>query len=435
MNYSRLKRIFKNKIIITTLAGVSFTLTGCLKNIETDSNNNSDIDTNSSSSNGLVSIEDNYNTYSNEKTLDNSIIDITPNKESTPNNVSDSSELHISDKDSEINEFEKYNLDYDKINNIFVSFNNIDTKKSLEKIKDKKITFYFRDLIEPDKAINKYNLMKEYDSSHDLEFISDKKINKSLLKNKVIKNTEEYFNSNPKAYHSKLSDSDFNKIFDYLVESLNNSINDEIDIYELDDNLKDLKIVNLTSNSNGVFETYNNVLGINVELINYLNKNNILEMICSHEAKHIIQSGSILEKDNELYNKNIGILYEWDDLEYNSLNYQWFVEGSAEKLMLLDMDGINDSDVYKYMVSTIDSIYFSSIYNEEVNEYTLPNISLQSNLNKLFDYFNCEDDKDKEEIIMFMNMYEIINNNSNTFFAKRLKINIMNHFLKIIKII
>ena len=406
------------KIIITTLTGVAISLTSCT-NSKQSSSSTIEIDSSSVTvtkyqkadkkvTTNTSKIIDSDSSIKEEQTTKKVTTIITPHEPS--------SSLSIDESSLRENDLDKLSINLD---NTYISFSDIDISESIYNIQKNKTKFYFKDIIQPDLSLNKYNSMEEYNSGHDLKYLSAGKVNTSLLKSKILENNKKYLDGEHRACFKECTSSEFDIIFNNLVKSIETNIYNDVDEFELDDVLDGIKLLSLTGSVKGEYISYENILGINFELLNKVGLSGSVDVICLHEANHVIQSGSVKEKDNEGYEKNLGILYQWNDLKVNALNYQWFIEASAEKLV--SKCTTNNNETYQYMLETLDTMYLSSIFNNEVDEYTLASISLQPNLTKMFEYFNCDDNDDKIEKIMMFYTYDIINNSKNTEFKDAYK--------------
>lgn len=423
------KKWFKEKIkgikkfTVSVMTIVTISLTGCLGSLDDDKKN--DNDKSNSTHDEFFSIFDDNKFYENDSYPDTITIDDNNNStfsysdENTSNDNNKSNSTFSYRNENESNENNDISRSTDLENyNINVSFNNINVEEYKSKIKDINVDYYYSEIFNTSLALAKYNTMKEYDSKHDLKYItSNNKVDKNKLKSKIEENTNSYLKTTIRKNYESLSSSDFDKTVDYIVEQIEKNLESGIDIYQLDDNLDNLIIVSGKMDANGLYDDEECVLALNLNVISRNSNPDFFEMIVKHETNHIMQSSSKIEKEKEGYSKNMGLVYKWDDLKFNTLGFQWFAEAGAENLMRLNVNSNYDTDTYKYIVDSMNIMTFSGINKEGFDIYTLPKISLQSDLSKLFDLYDCKTEKDRIELINLLYSFEIINNDRNSDFS------------------
>ena len=324
---------------------------------------------------------------------------------------------NLNSMELEKDENQIYTIDNEKYNTI-VDFSIIDTSIEKNVIDNMYTSYPYSEYYNTKEALNRYYAIEEYDSNNSLKYISNCKIDKEKLKNKVISNNASFLKRTEYTMFSELSSSDFNLAIDAIVDTLNNRLNDEIDIYQLDSNLDKLKIIRTDRGGNASVSNEDMILSINPDVINSLGDSDFFYKVICHEANHLVQINSEIEKKNEKYDRNMGILYTWNDLNVNPLGYQWLIESSAEKIMQDETKEKLGKVMYEDMIKDLDSLSLSCIFNENIDSLTIPKLTLQQDLNKLFELFNCKNDKDKEEIVNMLYTFEIVDDNTNDEFDK-----------------
>ena len=316
----------------------------------------------------------------------------------------------------------KTKLDEEMLNIIRteVSLNDSALTKFKNKVGNIDVKYQHSELFGTELALERYNSIKEYESNASV-YIINGKIDKSKLKTTILENNKEYLSSYSGSRYSEFSSSDFNKVFNVFLESLEFIINNGTDLGQLDEKLGDLKILKMTSNGNGVMTDENTILALNLDVIatNQVKNPNIdyLRTVVLHETNHFGQINSENEKEKEGYDRNMGISYRWDDLKINPLNYSWYNEGAAEKLMTAQYGKPIEPTVYPNNIKSMDSITLSALLRNDVDELTLAKLSLQTDLNELFKIFNCADEQDKIEVINMMYAFDITINQNAEFFT------------------
>ncbi len=295
-----------------------------------------------------------------------------------------------------------------------VRISNSDAQNFANYVHGKRVDYQYSEYFEIDEALAKYNGIKEYETVSS-NFIKNGKIDENGLKIQVMKNNEEYLKNQKGNRYSALSTSDFDNIFKSLMEGLNYQLDSNVDLAQLDDNLTNLKILAMSA-SGSAMVTDDAILAVNMKVIQIKQNSypnvNYLRMTIIHEAQHLKQVSSVQEREKEGYTRNLGIAYSWDDLKVDSLFWQWFLEGAAQALTD-EYERLQIIPTYESQVKAIQSLTLSTILKDEVGSITVPKISLQPNLNQLFEIFNCKTDEDRKEIVKMMFAYEIsLNQNS-----------------------
>lgn len=307
----------------------------------------------------------------------------------------------------------KQESDYSQINENEYSFNklvHIDSSinQYIQNYIDSIETNYpYSDFYNVDQALDKYYTIYEYDSVS-TGLINNNYVDSNKLYNKVLNNNKIYLDNHESNIYASLSNEQVMIACNIIADNINGKLSiNNIDINELDDKLYNLKILKYSSFGYGLYSSDTGIMGLNINSINSLSyKSDVFESVVRHESNHIIQANSILEKEKEGYNTKFGPSYSWDDLEVNSLYWNWYFEGSAESLNVNDYN--KESLTYPNELKCLDTIKVATILNNNNNIYDLENLSLQSDLENLFDYFDCKSNNDKEEIIKMFYAFNII---------------------------
>jgi hypothetical protein len=298
-----------------------------------------------------------------------------------------------------------------------VSFSSININTFLQNIKNIKVNYLHSDKFYTSKALDNYFNMTEYNSSTNYKYIVNGKIDAAKLLSTVQANNKEYLANRQGNRYTEFSSSDFNMIFSTMVETLNSRL-ETADVAQLDYNLSRLKLLNTTDNGYGAVTDDDVRFTINVNNCRHVSNNDtFIKRVVVHESTHLSQISSDIEKQHEGYDLNRGIYYRWNNMSVNPMAYQWFTEASAEKLAQ-SVYRDRDNEVYKEWVKALDSMTLSAIVRDDVDGYTLPKISTQGDLNKLFAFFNATTRAEQEEIINMMFSYEIIFNKDKNFYSE-----------------
>lgn len=336
------------------------------------------------------------------------------NINSNPNNFSNSS-TNIILEDNPIVEFQT-NLTEDQLKVLEqeVTIDEQDYNGFLVYLHERKVSYENSQYFQILEALENYRNIKEYETQSS-NFIQNGKINEEALKKQVIKNNSEFLEKVGIGKYNEFDKKTFEKVFSILIEGLNYQLQSgvDIDIAQLDDNLTHLRMLRMTSHGSGMV-TDDGIFALNLDVIEskqpqYPNVD-ILRMVVLHEGNHLVQLSSVKERENEGSSRNLGIAYSWDNLEVNPLLYTWYTESSAEYLKNFQYGNGSVTAFYENQVKSLESLTLATILKEGVNEKSLAQLSLQPDLNRLFEIFNCNTEDDKIEVLQMMYAIEIYSN-------------------------
>lgn len=352
--------------VLSIISAVTVLLTACGKTKDKTYNYNN------------ITSNYSYSTYNSNDSLDNPL---------TTKDYFDYSNKYVDVSDASYNEFINY-LDGIQTIYSYEEFYNIDA------------------------AIKKYNEVKNIKvqkHSHTLSSISvDALI--SSVKNNNKKYLEQKKKEYTAAFYEEFNENELRNICTIIVDEIN-YFKDNVGLYDIEETkcvLGSLKILKKTTMTNA-YITDDNCLMISPSMIDTLkiktissNQDVFKDTVC-HEAIHLMQKGCT---DTNEIRYCIGNSYKSENLSINPLYFQWFLEGSAEKL---SNNYTKDNPlVYNYYISYINSLSLSTILksNNYVNQ--IEETTLNRTLSSLFDAFDCKTEKDKKEIIKMMYSLDII---------------------------
>lgn len=297
--------------------------------------------------------------------------------------------------------------DYD-INNNRAYFTKDSAKKFQNYISNIMVEYKNSELFNVDAALNEYENMHSLKVTDDIKFISNNKVDEEKLFDNIKENNINFLNTDVTNKYENIKDGQLRNIVSIISSQLESSLkaSNKIDISILNNTLKNLKILEYKSFGNAYVDMEKPILGINFSAIESLQKQNpkvnMLERTIKHETNHLIQ---INYSNGEDFEYNMGMSYSYSNLKVNSLYWQWFVEGSAEKLTL---NKISDTPFnYSEQVKGIESLTLANVVNfEDVN--FVEKLSLQRDLDSLFSTFNITNNNDKKELINMMFAYDIV---------------------------
>lgn len=340
------------------------------------------------------------NFVTSSKGADNGAQSQTANTAQTQTNLSENSLLDL----------EEYKLD-----TINVKFDNQTNDNFQNYISSINTNYKDSNLFNIKQALNKYINMNKPDIKSSI-VISNNKVNQDKLYELVKKNNKNFLDKDKTNKYTDINSTQLKNIISIISQQINEQLNNNksINTNVLDNTLKNLKIFESTIFGNGCVENEDAKLCLNFNSIDTLQKQNpdvnMIKRVVQHESNHLIQVGY---PKNDEFQYNMGICYSYNDLDINSLYWQWFAEGSAEKLTLKSIEDLPFN--YQDHVKALESLTLAKIINKNCNIGDIEKISLQKNLNKLFEYFNATTDKQRKEIIKMMFSYDIIFSNNKEF--------------------
>lgn len=279
-----------------------------------------------------------------------------------------------------------------------------------EYIKNVDVEYEYSDLYGVDEALEHYeNIGKSYENN-ELKLIKNNKVDSNELYKVVLNN-----NKNIPDKVIVMDNAKIKEVVDIVCDQINKKLasSKNISYSNLDYTLSNLRIFDYKNFGTAYVNMDEPILAINLLTIDSLQETNtdtnVFEVTVRHEADHLIQVSYSKDKS---YETNLGICYSFEDLDINSINWKWFYEGSAEKLTL---DKNQEPYVYQGEVRALETLTMSTILDDSVDENDIEELSLQHNLDKLFEKFNANTIDEKREIINMMFSYDLALNNTEEF--------------------
>ncbi len=134
----------------------------------------------------------------------------------------------------------------------------------------------------------------------------------------------------------------------------------------------------------------------------------------THEVEHLLQNMAAPMQEALGVSQNYGFIYQWEDLEINSLYCTWFIEASAERLAAA-FYGSNPS-TYKSMIGYLDSLTFPALLRGK-QPIEVPRLSQQPYIETVFDFFNCQSEEEQWELLNLLYAIELIQVTPDDFWA------------------
>lgn len=161
---------------------------------------------------------------------------------------------------------------------------------------------------------------------------------------------------------------------------------------------------------------------VNSDMVLAISKNNtqiILNMkgedgfarVLTHELMHVFQLGCACEQIPGC-ERRAGICIFWEDISFNSGDWTWLVEGSAERNMCLLTGG--NAVTYQYKMDYICSMTLATLLNPQVEADRMHMICFQDDPQQLFSAFRCS----QEEVVQMMTTMQVLQMQPKDFFSE-----------------
>lgn len=238
-------------------------------------------------------------------------------------------------------------------------------------------------------------------------------LDSSYLKQQVVSNNTSFLQEKNFGY-AEVEDDYLLEICRFIVQvvELMQEKHPELDWPRIYCNLAHLKILYNTGMLSYAQVSKDLVLSIsknNTQIILKLKGEDGFTRVLTHEIMHIFQMGCPCEGLPKGA-RRAGFCVHWDDLTFNSGDWTWFVEGSAERNMCKLTGG--DAVTYQYKMDYICSMTLSTLLNGEIPAEYMDTISFYSDPDLLFNAFS----RSKEEMILFMTTMQILQIQPEAFF-------------------
>lgn len=311
---------------------------------------------------------------------------------------------------------QKPSLELDELSNAIIGSNVTLSDSELlnfeNYVKSIKVSYPYSDLYGIKNNLSKYYNRTSYSPSGINIFT-----NNSISADKIYSIVKD--NNAKENYPDKkvIPDSELKKICSIIADLINDYIkNNDVDLNLLSEKLLDLRIIKFDEFSYGYYDNEKRTMGFNVDSIN--KSDEFYKRIVEHETQHLLSYCSRSEIDNSNYSNRSGISYKFsnDDTSVNSLFWVWFNEGAAEYLTM-DHNNTNEPGLYETLIKSFDTVKVSTILSDN-SLSAFERLSLSSDIEDLFSYFNAETDSDKEEVLNMMYAYEVMLDLNSTSSAK-----------------
>ena len=219
----------------------------------------------------------------------------------------------------------------------------------------------------------------------------------SLAYQVIVNSTDE-----PTRFRSPLDDDEIYGVCEVVVDTVNDILEryPEIDKDKVYCNLAHLSMYhNNTAVASYAYVTTDLSMEfsiINTELGKMLNGDTGLYRTIVHETMHVIQMGCPCEQLENL-DRRCGVALRWYDFDLNSSDITWLLESSAEYNMSM-YTGL-PTMTYLNMIGYLRSFELSASVRDDTAVHELSRLTFGSDINRLYDFFDCKTDKQKKDLM------------------------------------
>lgn len=313
---------------------------------------------------------------------------------------------------------------YEYILNQSVSFTNLNNVAIQNISNSVNVEYPFSDISNIKTSYNRYQIVPAHQTYETNSKIIEGRLTPQELFSIVIENNEKYKNENKYTMHGTLDDDYILSICEVICDTLKNELpklnySDNLD--DLSYNILDLCIFKTPTTANAQITDDNCLIVSETQIANYAALNGVDEQVTfkktiTHEIEHLIQKLSIQSKNDLNIERGYGFMYAFEDIEVNSMYWNWFIESSAEKLAASFYDIKPMS--YTYMINYLNTLILVNSFDDNIKVDDVPRLTQQSNINEIFRLFGCSTEESKIELLNMMYAIEIIQIEPKDFFVK-----------------
>lgn len=313
---------------------------------------------------------------------------------------------------------------YEYILNQSVSFTNLNNVAIQNISNSVNVEYPFSDISNIKTSYNRYQIVPAHQTYETNSKIIEGRLTPQELFSIVIENNEKYKNENKYTMHGTLDDDYILSICEVICDTLKNELpklnySDNLD--DLSYNILDLCIFKTPTTANAQITDDNCLIVSETQIANYAALNGVDEQVTfkktiTHEIEHLIQKLSTQSKNDLNIERGYGFMYAFEDIEVNSMYWNWFIESSAEKLAASFYDIKPMS--YTYMINYLNTLILVNSFDDNIKVDDVPRLTQQSNINEIFRLFGCSTEESKIELLNMMYAIEIIQIEPKDFFVK-----------------
>ncbi len=315
----------------------------------------------------------------------------------------------------------KYNMNFgtqDKVIDCSLSNNDFSEKVFLNKqsvitiqqIIDKvDVSFPYENLYQTEECYSRLNTIINVQNHKFSALNSDGVLDANYLLESVKDNNKTYLAENEFLLETP-ADDELLQICRLIVDTVNEMKRQQphIDYSRVHCNLGSLKVLYKKGMVDNAQVTSDMVLHISptmFQIVDIMTNENGCRNVVIHEVMHIVQMGCLCEEIKHC-TRRCGISYYWDDFEFNTSDFRWLFEASAERSMC-NLTG-DELFTYEYMINYLCSLNLCTVLNENIPANYAETLSFYSDINNLYDMFDCKTKEDEYEILKMMIAINII---------------------------
>jgi len=297
-----------------------------------------------------------------------------------------------------------------------VTLSGSEADKLKEYLKNFEIEFPYRELFETEECYNRLNTEIKVEKHKFSALDKSGKLDANNLLSIVKKNNSDYLSDSPFGLEAPEDDYTLSvcKLIVDTVSAIKEQISD-IDYERVYCNLGNLKILykkgmvdNAQVSADMVMKISPNML----KIVDNMKGEHGSRDVIIHEIMHIVQIGCSCEEIKNC-SRRCGISYYCSDTEFNTSDFPWLFEGSAEQIKC-NLTGTKPV-TYQYKINYICSLNLATLLKENIPANYLETLSFYDEAEKLYKLFDCETKEDIHEILNMMIATNIVDNKPEAF--------------------
>lgn len=202
-----------------------------------------------------------------------------------------------------------------------------------------------------------------------------------------------------------MPESDMRLVCPYIAEALNTYY----EVYQLDpirlsEKISALTLIDCDSFQNASYSPENDTLEIRMD--DARNDPEMIRKLSFHECAHLAQATPRAGMELQNVEFRFGPGCRFPDAEINAIEWNWLTEGGAE-MLARTFCGLAEPMHYTTYCKAFSEINLAMLPRADGQTALLENVSLAEDMDLLFDYFRCETEADKLDILNYMAMMDV----------------------------
>lgn len=179
----------------------------------------------------------------------------------------------------------------------------------------------------------------------------------------------------------------------------------DADLARLETQLEQLKVVQEITFGYAYFNSTKDLLGVmkaSIDKMSELQDDPLVwDKMIQHECNHMLQSSTMGEDACGVYQYRFGPSYRFENLTVNCGDWHWYMEAAAERAVCL-YHQTDTSLTYSTCISMQKILESARLFELDADPNEFLELAFQPDPQKIFDYFHCESEADRKEIVSMM---------------------------------